>query len=342
MTNWKRKMASSLALAIGLAACGGGGGGGGLVSIPPPPTPTPTPTPAAATIGAPARAIVPNANLFPIAVAGGPTIQAHSTTVFPLLQTVVSIGGGTVAAGTATMNGGATLAFNSIGDSYQLNLGNPALGVSSAVLNARPAGIYQADLGSISVFLDIANPATSNLSWTTYGFWDIHSSATIINAPFVTGYETPAGSIPASGTATYAGSVVGEAFTPLAGQQSGVGYAALSGDATLQANFASGSITGSLTNMIVTGFEGDTTPWNSVSLLGAISGGQFSGASAATSAPGNYASLSGSATGTFAGMFFGPNAQELGAVWTLFDGTSAAVGSIGATTNASGAGCWDY
>jgi hypothetical protein len=31
-----------------------------------------------------------------------------------------------------------------------------------------------------------------------------------------------------------------------------------------------------------------------------------------------------------AGMFFGPNAEELGAVWTLSDGIGAAIGTIGA------------
>jgi hypothetical protein len=104
----------------------------------------------------------------------------------------------------------------------------------------------------------------------------------------------------------------------------------LTGDATLQANFGAASITGSLTNMTA-----DGTPWNSVSLLGAISGGQnyFSGTTAVSSTPAGPSSLNGSASGTFAGLFFGPNAQELGAVWTLFDGTSAALGTIGAKTS---------
>ena len=105
----------------------------------------------------------------------------------------------------------------------------------------------------------------------------------------------------------------------------GIQTTSLFGDASLQANFGSGSISGDLTNMH-SGFG----TWNSVSLLGNISGGNFTGTSAATSAPGTPGSLSGSATGTFAGMFFGPNAQELGAVWTLYDGSASAVGTIGA------------
>jgi hypothetical protein len=349
----KAIVASSIALAIGLSGCGGGGGD--VASIPPPPptpmptptpTPTPTPSPAAATISALASAAAPNASLFPTASLGGPTIQSHSSTVFPLLQSVVSILPGSVAAANTTMTAGATIASTSPSSSYRLDVGNPALGVSNVVLTPSPSGkanAFQADLsGGATAFLDIANAATSNLSWTTYGFWDVHASNNYTNAAFVTGYSTPATAVPMNGTATYRGNVIGEAYHPAAGGIDGVNFDHLSGDVTLQASFGSGSITGDLTNMITTGFEGDTAPWNSVSLLGTISGAGFSGTSAATSAPANSGSLSSSATGTFVGMFFGPSAQELGAVWTLHDGTSSAVGSFGATTNPSCLGCWDY
>jgi hypothetical protein len=342
----KTIIASSIALAVGLSGCGGGGTS--MASIPPPPaapTPTPTPTPTAASISAPARAIAPNANLFPQAAAGGPTIQAHLSTVFPLLETVVSIAPGIVTAGTSTMNAGATLASTAPGTSYKLDVGNPALGVANVVLNPSPSGsatVFQADLGvGSTAFLDIANPATSNLSWTSYGFWDVHATTSYTNTAFVTGYATPAATMPVSGTATYQGSVIGEAFHPDAAGIDGTDFYQLTGDASLQANFGSGTIAGSL-NMNSKSFEGETFPWNSVSLLGSIAGGQFSGTSAVTSAPANSGSLSAAATGTFAGMFFGPNAQELGAVWTLYDGTSSAIGSIGAKNDPACSGCWDY
>jgi hypothetical protein len=244
------------------------------------------------------------------------------------------------------MSAGAALSSASPSSSYRLDVGNPALGVSNVVLTPSSSGsanLFQADLGGgATAFVDIANAATSGLSWTTYGFWDVHASNNYTNAAFVTGYSTPATSVPVNGTATYRGTVIGEAFHPAVGGIDGVAFDQLSGDVTLQASFGSGRVTGDLTNMITTGFEGDTAPWNSVSLLGTISGAQFNGTSAATSAPGNSGSLSSSATGTFSGMFFGPSAQELGAVWTLHDGTSSAVGSFGATTDPSCAGCWDY
>jgi hypothetical protein len=238
------------------------------------------------------------------------------------------------------MNVGATLTYTSPSSSYQLDIGNPALGVSHVVLTPSSSGsatVFQADLGGgAAAFLDIVNPATSNLSWTSYGFWDEHSSASYTNTAFVTGYATPTAAVPTSGTATYRGSVIGEAFHPDAAGIDGTDFYQLSGAATLQANFGSGAITGDLTNMITTAFEGETAPWNSVSLVGAISGPRFSGTSSTTSAPANNGSLNGTATGTFAGMFYGPSAAELGAVWTLHDGTSSAVGSIGATTSPSG------
>lgn len=337
-----------LALAIGLTACGGGGAPTVVVSAPiPPQTPTPAPTTAAASIGAPALAAAPNAALFPAAVEGGPTIMAHPKTVFPLFQSVVSIGPAGVAADTTTINAGATLAFDSSDSSYEIAIQNAALGVSNVVLNSTPSGVFEADVaGGKHVSLEIADPATSNLSWTSFGFWDVvMTNGARTQAQFVTGYATPAGAVPTTGTATYAGPVRGEVILPQAGRENGVNYGALSGDASLVTNFGNGSITGNLVNMFSTDFDGNKLPWNSVSLSGTLfAQNMFSGTSAATSAPGNSAALKGTATGTFAGAFFGPRVEELGAVWTLSDGTAAAFGTIGAkgVSNDACAGCWDY
>lgn len=330
----KHSMASAIALAISLTACGGGGGGGGIASTPPAPpspTPTPTPTPAAAAIGAAAMATAPNANLFPRATAVGPTMQAHPTTAFPLLQSVFTVNGSVAGADTVAMNGGATLSFDYPGDKVgdKINLAVP--GLFSDVSLVAGGGYYCysfcAQVGSRYTELEFADPTTSNLSWTTYGTWYSSSSQARNYGAFVTGYTTPAASVPTTGTATYTGSAQGHVFYPDAGWQNGVGHNYVSGNASLQANFGSGSITGSLTNM-----TNGSAPWNSVSLLGAISGGNFTGTTAATSAPGTLGSLRSSATGTFAGLFFGPVAQELGAVWTLHDGTSTVIGTIGART----------
>jgi hypothetical protein len=348
----KTIIASSIALAVGLSGCGGGGTS--MASIPPPPaapTPTPTPTPTAASISAPARAIAPNANLFPQAAADGPTIALHDATTFPLIETVVKINSAGVVADTATMNAGASLTSSYAPDDYQgggggaytIDIENPAIGVSDQPFSMSNSGgryHYFATVGDKTVTMSIKDPSNSNLSWTTYGMWAVHvdvGAPSTTSAAFVTGYKTPTGSVPTTGSATYLGSVVGQVIYPKAGAENGVGQADLTGSATLEANFASGGITGELTGMMA-----GSAPWNSVSLLGSIAGGQFSGTSAVTSAPANNGSLSAAATGTFAGMFFGPNAQELGAVWTLYDGTSSAIGSIGAKNDPACGGCWDY
>jgi len=338
MTEFRKSMVgSSFAFALSLSACGGGTSSVG--SMPAPPA-TATPAQTAASISAPAAAIAPNANLFPLASSGGPTTQSHPSTLFPLLQSVVSIAPGSVAAGTTTMSGGASLTYSSPGNSYQLDVGNPALGISHAQLTPSPSGsatVFQADLGGgATAFLDIVDPGTSNLSWTSYGFWDVHAAASYTNAAFTTGYIAPDAAVPTSGTATYHGSVIGEAFHPNASGIDGVDFYQLSGDASMEANFGTGAITGDLNNMITRGFEGDTAAWNSVSLAGSITGSRFSGTSAVTSTPANSGSLNGAAKGTFGGRFYGPTAGELGAVWTLYDGMSSAVGSIGATTSSTG------
>lgn len=341
--------ALSAGLAIPLAACGGGGGGSGpaLVSAPPPaptPTPVPAPSPAAGTIGAPALAAMPNPATLPVAVAGGPTMQAHSLTTFPLLQSVVSIGSTGAIADQATISNGGTLAFDSSDTRYVLNLANPVVSVSNVQLNAGPGGGFGGDAGNgKSAFLDIADPATSMLSWTSYGFWDVAASTGArTQAAFVTGYVTPQNSVPTTGTATYRGTVSGELILPQAGRENGLNYLALSGDAYLDVDFAAGSVNGALREMYTTDFDGNKSPWDWVSLSGTVLGqNMFGGLTASAQTSGTGSSLASTATGTFAGAFFGPQAQELGAVWTLSDGTAAAFGTIGAA-NCSGCTPWDY
>jgi hypothetical protein len=257
-------------------------------------------------------------------------MQTHPATVFPLLESVVLINSNGLSADSTAIAGGATLAFDSTADTAKdhFSLSVPGAGYPDITMVAGGWYCYDTACGSNSV-LDISDPATSNLSWTTYGVWAVYGTDKNSFSPFVTGFATPVASVPTTGSATYSGGVLGTVFSPQAGSQFGVHAAFLQGNATLQANFGAASITGSLTSMTV-----DGSPWNSVSLLGSISGGQnyFSGTSGVSSTPAGPLSLTGSAAGTFAGLFFGPNAQELGAVWTLFDGTSAALGTIGAKT----------
>lgn len=320
----KHSLASAFAIAVSLSACDAG------TSVAIAPLPSPPPTPAPPSIEAAAQAALPAASAYPQAEASGPTIDNHVNTDFPLIESAVTINlSGLVAEQHSTGD----LAFEATGDpadSYTLNV--PDLGISTVHFAAGGYYCYSSkcgDTGSSSVDLNMADPATTNLSWTTYGFWTSRSyaaSGPLTTAAFVTGYRTPVGSMPTVGTATYTGAAQGRLMAARDYGYLGVGIDSLSGDATLLADFGSGTLSGSLTNMV-----GPGGAWNNVSLVGAITSGDFTGTAAVTSSPGTFGSMSGSATGTFAGSFFGPSAQELGAVWTLHDGTSTAVGTIGAS-----------
>jgi hypothetical protein len=55
---------------------------------------------------------------------------------------------------------------------------------------------------------------------------------------------------------------------------------------------------------------------------------RFRGATAVASTPSGLFTLSGTATGSITGAFYGPTAQNLGAIWTLSDGTTSAIGGV--------------
>jgi len=258
-------------------------------------------------------------------------MQSHSTTVFPLFETVMisanTANGFTVTPDAAANTGGATLTSNATGklsdDVFRLTVPGHSYDVTMTSGGFYCYGLVCGDSSGTDIELWATSPYTVNLTYMWFGGWGAFGNNGYSFANFVTGYRTPDSSIPTTGTANFAGSVVGSTWAP-----QGSCVVCLSGKAAMQANFGTGKITGNLTNMMYQ----QTTPWNDVSLSGTISTGinAFSGTTAVTSAPAGQNSLGSSATGTFGGMFFGPSAQELGAVWTLYDGTKAATGSIGA------------
>ena len=318
-------MVAASAMAFALSACGGESSG--VVSAPAPvvaaPPVTPV-TPPPVTTTAPLAASAPALPAFPQAVAGGPTMAAPGSTVLPLLQTVqvFTAATSTFRPDSATMNGGATLILDPAASRATFSIANGALGVSNTVLTKQPTTVFYETSGTSVIRLDFAA-----LDWTAYGWWTVYPGGTnpvttVHSSEFVTGFQTPGSAVPTTGSATF----TGDAFGLTSGEF-------LFGTANLQANFANGTITGTLTDMLV----GDAWmfgqfPWNSVSLSASFARGQsgFSGTTAVTSAPANSLSLAANATGTVVGSFFGPAAQELGAVWTLFDGTKSATGTIGA------------
>jgi hypothetical protein len=187
----------------------------------------------------------------------------------------------------------------------------------------------------------------SNIDGFTYGYsyvvageWDMRPVNPIgpvqSSTAFTTGFETPGSAMPATGTANFAGLASGAVFKPGSGT---ILENSIAGKANLSANFSSGQVTGSLTQMVewdvsTTSNTSITSPWNDVSLNANIAPGtnRFSGTAAATSAPGTGFSLAGSATGHVDGAFYGPAAQNVGVVWSLSDGAKSAIGTLAATS----------
>jgi hypothetical protein len=171
--------------------------------------------------------------------------------------------------------------------------------------------------------------------WSTGGAWDYIEDVVRHRGVFVDGYETPAAGMPTTGSATFSGKASGSVFVPVA-QGTGAalcncGESPVSGTASFTANFGTRSLAGTLTGMTTPhpwDESSPNAPWNDVAFSATISGNIFSGDSRVTSVPLGPVSMAPNATGTLEGKFFGPSAQEAGAVWTLFDGTKAAIGTL--------------
>jgi hypothetical protein len=172
---------------------------------------------------------------------------------------------------------------------------------------------------------------TSNLNYTLLASWVIPTNNGLNVSETgvgVSGYQTPGSGLPTSGTATYLGNggATGTVVVP-------AGITSVKGDVAVNVNFGTGSLNGALTNMTA-GTGAAAASWNNVSLSGALSGATLSGSISATSSPSGTFSFGAGASGTFSGALYGPNGQELGAVWTLYDpagGGKSALGLIGAT-----------
>ena len=175
-----------------------------------------------------------------------------------------------------------------------------------------------------------ANGSPDPLDYMVLGTWRTRGGPTLV---YLFGYETPASAVPVTGQASFSGKASGEVFVPIDGH---VMQASLSGNASITADFASGGLTGALTRIQYDGGAINNQhvigTWNDVSLTAAIAAGsnRFSGRTTATSEPSTPYSLTGSAAGHIDGAFFGPSAQAIGALWTLSDGTAAAIGTIAA------------
>ena len=276
--------------------------------------PAAAPPPPTWAVVAPAPASFGASPLQPqLATADSPNLNNAQNVSFPALSSSLrssSTGLQTVPTSTSA----SVLSYSSDGFFRNYQLVVPALNINVAV---KREWLDFNGIGQSYVFLDEWEgpiPGTTGENIVYFGY----------------GYETPPAAMPTSGSASFTGAAEGYIF-------SAGGRAYTLGNASFSVDFSSGSITGAFTNMFAYS-AGYTLPggggaWNDISVSASIAAGtnKFSGATAVSAVPAGGSWLLGnSATGHIDGGFYGPTAQNLGAVWSLSDGTTSAIGGVAA------------
>jgi hypothetical protein len=247
---------------------------------------------------------------------GGPVLLYNGNTAmdvsFPALVSILQVSPSGLSAADPTQGAsilGFTQPSSGAGFSYRLLI--PALNIDTMIQRD------WLDFDNVSepyVYLD-AEQASNGIAYYGYGF------------------ETPLTAMPTTGTANFTGFAEGYVYSSTSGKNNG---AYVQGNGALAVNFGSGAITGAFTNMKANinslDFTNLSSPWNDVSLSASIAAGtnKFSGSTAVTSTPQAPMTLSGTATGHINGGFYGPAAQNLGAIWSLSDGTTSVLGGVAA------------
>ncbi|MGH6956896.1 MAG: transferrin-binding protein-like solute binding protein [Caulobacteraceae bacterium] len=282
------------------------------------------------------------------AAAGGPTFDGSSGTfpavgaAFAILQSSITISSTAIAADTTTNADGATLTYQGQDGSNhsEFDISIPGLGISNQPVAYQGSGgltgttKYEGAMsggGDMLVDLD-------TFPYMAVGMWSVLPTGNALdasnNAFGIGGYATPTASMPTTGTATYGGPVIGLAAVPQGANHISAG---LYGAASLNVNFASGAVTGQMTDMRAYPLAGGPTEaWDNVDFTATISGAGLSGTTSVKSVPasGTYR-IAAIGSGHIVGSFYGPAGQDIGAVWNLYDGTNGSYGVIGATTPAT-------
>jgi hypothetical protein len=274
------------------------------------------------TVGAPAPAAYGTAPL-QTATANGPAFSGGSlypvNVTFPLISTSMQQTSSGFAAAPADKSATVTVINTSpTSSTFQLNIPSLNVNFTGTLNTSLVAHVGQVLDGYAYMVMG---------SWLTRADPANGRSPLLNSSMFVFGYETPASAMPASGTAAFGGFAAVDIYKT---GSTTIQSAYADGKAFLTANFGSGQVSGALTEMQTYVPTGTDRAWNDVSINAAIANGsnRFSGTTAVTSAPSTPMALSSSATGRIDGAFYGPSAQNLGAVWTLHDDASSALGTI--------------
>lgn len=273
-----------------------------------------------------------------IATTTGPTFDGTSGTrpanvSFPVLSSTLQFDSGAAVPVTSGQSASATISA----DSSTVHLVVPSANLDQSLpLTGTPAlpTPYGWDLSILKSMVNTDDVSSWGLSYVSLGLW-LHSGAMgsspqVAFTAYTFGYETPAAGMPMSGTAAYSGpgAVRGEQTLGSGGCGDCVQW--ISGDSSFSVNFASGNINGGFTNMSVHGDSG-VFPFYNISVGGQIASGtnKFSGTTT-ISAQQSAGVGTANGSGVINGAFYGPNAQNLGAIWTLTSPNFSILGAVGA------------
>ncbi len=288
-------------LVAGLLLSGCGGSGGGVAGIsPPPPPPAPTPV---------------NTSLTSLNAGGVDESFTNDVASLSL----------TNAAGASAALSSGTIAFTRAQQSYTLTVGANSetfapLDVDQG-LRQNDTSVYLKNSGTVLNRME-RNHAGSLPPWSyTYvggSLWTRGEGGTNLNSyAFSYGVETANPDTPRSGTAHFDVRLIGRGFWTQ-------DFTHLTGNGTVSADFGAGTITGSglaleqSTNSRKAVASGN---WSMNALLSS-SANAFSGTFNL------YPSLASSPSGTLAGRFYGPSANELGASFAINGNSPLGAGSL--------------
>lgn len=293
MRSWNTLLLCCIPFFVG--ACAGGGGGGGGGSAPP-----------------------PFVKFSSIAVPGSARISGNSQQASYIVtyspQQVSSVSTPTTSNPGAFMDVTMNSARNITAITIQSANG------TMASIGSATAGVEWTAGATSQTF--VMTPSVSTVGWDyqTFGVWITGYNAGQGTAgAFSGGTGTAPAMIPTGGTATYNGlaggiyvAAGGNAYTTQAAMTANVDFAVRS------ISFSSGA------PVLVGLFDGiQSMPVNSLAMTGALGYSAGSNTFSGTVSTNSNLSGTGTMTGTAAGKFFGPTAQELGGTYAVTDGNGA-------------------
>ncbi len=296
--------AALLILPFVLTACGGGGGGGKAVK----------PTALNVVVGTGATSSTAK-----VEATDATTINGAAGTTYPTYLTAARASGRDPSAVSASITYGA------VADTLSVTVDGVKTDVqfdSASITDHRYDMTEAQTQGPDGLTYATRSYGEDTLDYARFGFWERGNADEFVQSNEVLaaaygGRETPVAAVPTGGTATYRGTThgIGIATTGEIGE--------MRGDIALNANFASASIDGTISNVSIDQIGQDLR----ASLNGSLAQNTFSGNMDVT----NRAGTQDVGKGQFDGRFFGPGAEEVAGKWDYVgsDGTKA-IGAFGA------------